>query len=633
MAREMLFGFCYMPQVLRVEDFSPYWVLDRWTKERTLADLKIMRAIGASCVRIHITPPVPGATAYDRLANRRQVPINGEKYLEMYDLIVQTLSEMGMAIHFDIGSSFSEVSEASLDGWMRRYKGRVGSYQFANENYSVFESDMQEGSAANFERFARLLAYARQIDPHVKFTGDIFPEQLAYMRERYPRLYDSLEILNTHPYYIADDRGWTDEWIAALVATHSRSAAWPAGVPWQPESIFMERFAGIADFGKELWVTEIAAQADGFWSALVPDETRAVGWRKIAQGLASCPQVTRVYYCWLTDKMHTMEAGVTQIGAVSYDGAVTQLTHAYRDMAEAYAPAGSIIGRLRIDVDTVRTSAGESALTLGLGIRNCEVRSAGRQPISGRAQLELPAGLSGDTAPFAFTLQPGERLERQVVLQVGDLPEPHNHVFLRVEADGQMHYGWGMVCDPGPLVLAGDEQALPGVTYWPDLATVQDFLARYGDECAIVVGPGSGHWDTELAYRLKIILEMLRDHPVPLKTAFRLPDVWDRPLIVVGRPALNFCAQLMEFTLPADRRAAALPAGQGFVQVVERPLGEPYGTTWDTSLREKLLGFHRSPAALYLAGGDDAGTQAAAYDLIRRLWRPSGSPGPKAHWL
>jgi hypothetical protein len=628
MAQEMLFGFCYMPQALRVEDFSPYWVLDRWTRERTLADLKIMRAIGASCVRIHITPPVPGATAYDRLGNRREMPINGEKYLEMYDLIVQTLHEMGVAIHFDIGSSFSEVSEASLEGWIGRYRGRVESYQFANENYSVFESDMQEGGAASFERFDRLLAHARRIDPQARFTGDIFPEQLAFMRERYPRLFDGLDVLNTHPYYIADDRGWTDDWIRALVAAHTPSAPWPADVPWQPEQIFMERFAGIADFGREIWVTEIAAHADGFWSALVPDEARAAGWRKVAAGLAGCDQVTRVYYCWLTDKMHTMEAGITQIGAISYDGAPTGLTRAYQEMAEAYAPAGSIVARLLIHVDIARTTPGDSSLAIRLSIVH-----RGHEPISGHARLELPEGLTGDTAPFAFSLRPEERLDREATLQLRGLPEPHNHIFLRVEAGGQVGYGWSMVSDPRPLALAGDEYALPGVTYRPDLAAVQEFLARHGDECAIVVGPGTGHWDTELAYRLKIVLEMLRDHPIPLRTAFGLPDVWDRPLIVVGRPFLNFCAQLMEFALPPDGRAGACQPGHGFVQVVQQPLGEPYGTTWDTSPREKLLGFHRSPAALYIAGGDDAGTKAAAYDLIRRLWHPSGSPGLKAHWL
>jgi hypothetical protein len=68
------------------------------------------------------------------------------------------------------------------------------------------------------------------------------------------------------------------------------------------------------------------------------------------------------------------------------------------------------------------------------------------------------------------------------------------------------------------------------------------------------------------------------------------------------------------------------------VQRIERPLGEPVGS-WNTELRGKLVGFHECPAALYIAGGDDAGTKAATYDLIKRLWHPEGTPGPKAHWL
>ncbi len=628
MAREMLFGFCYMPQALRVEDFSPYWVLDRWTPERMLADLKIMRAIGSSCIRIHITPPVPGAISYDRLSNRRQVPITGEKYLEMYDLMVRTVHDMGMAIHFDIGSSFSEVSEASLDGWMTRYGSMVESYQFANENYSVFESDMREGKSEGFERFQRLLGHARRLAPQAKFTADIYTEQIAYIRDRFPRIYEGLEILNTHPYYCADERGWTDEWVQALVATHSPNTPWPVeSIPWDPTRVFMQHFAGLADFGKEIWITEIVAQGDGVWSSLVPEDVKASGWRKVVGGLARCDQVTRVYYCWLTDKMHTMEAGITQIGATNYDGSPTPLTRAFEELAEAHAPQDSIIRRLQIGVETVTVTPGAAVVKVGLTLCNCSAEA-----IAGKAQLELPTGLRGDETPFAFSLRPSERLERAVTLQVDTLPEPHNHVFLRVEALGQVHYGWGMVCDPRPLALDVAAEGLPGVEYRPGLAAVQDFLTRYGDECAIVVGPGTGHWDTELGYRLKIILSMLRDRIVPIKTAFMLHQVWDRPLIVVGRPTLNYCAQLMELTMPAEERAAALGPGEGFVRLIEKPLGEPIGR-WESSPREKLLGFHKCPAALYIAGGDDEGTKKAAYDLIRRLWHPAGSAGPKAWWL
>jgi hypothetical protein len=602
-------------------------VLDRWTEEQTLIDIKIMRAIGSSVIRIHITPPVPGANSYDRLSDRRNMPIAGEKYLAMYDLMVKACRDVGMLVHFDIGSSFSEVSEASLDGWINRYKGLAESYQFANENYGVFESDMTEGKTDNFERFQRLLGHARRLDPAARFTADIYANQIDYMRAHFPELYDGLDVLNTHPYYCGDHRGWTEPYLQELTAIHTANGTRPTTLPWAPETIFMQKFSGIANFGKELWVTEIVATPDGVWSSLVSEEEKASGWRKAVAALEGCDQVTRLYYCWLTDKMHTMEAGVTQLGAIRYDGAPRDLTAAFRETAEAHAPADSLIRRLRIDVGSITVEATAKSAQIALRILN---RSDA--PISGTAMLELPSGIKAAVAPFAFNLQPGQAIDKQVAITIGALPETANHLFLRVEAAGQVHYGWGVVNCPRPLTLSVDEPGLPGVSYAPDLASVQEFLTRYGDDCAIVVGPGSGHWDVELGYRIKIILESLHGHTIPIKTWFMLPEVWDRPLIIVGQPALNYCAQLIELGLPPAQRAAALEPGQGFVQCIERPLGQPIGS-WNTNLLGKMVGFHDCPAGLYIAGGDDAGTKAATFDLIKRLWHPAGTTGPKAHWL
>jgi hypothetical protein len=186
MAQTMLFGFCYMPQAIRVEDFSPYWVLDRWTEARMLDDLRTMRALGSRILRVHITPPVPGANSYDRLSDRRTVPVTGEKYLRLYDVLVRAARDVGMRVHFDIGSSFSDVSEASLDGWIPRYRGLVESYQFANENYGVFESDMQGSRSDNFGRFQRLLGHARRLDPQARFTADVYASHIEHLRARFP---------------------------------------------------------------------------------------------------------------------------------------------------------------------------------------------------------------------------------------------------------------------------------------------------------------------------------------------------------------------------------------------------------------------------------------------------------------
>ncbi|NLE99474.1 MAG: hypothetical protein GX601_00700 [Anaerolineales bacterium] len=627
MAKDMLFGFCYMPQLIRVEDFSPYWVLDRWTRENTLTDLKIMRAIGSSCIRVHITPPLPGATAYDRLSDRRTVPITGEKYLELTDLIVETARALGLRVHFDIGSSLSEVSEISIDGWIGRYRGLVESYQFANENYASFATDMTEGRPVTFERYAGLLARARRLDPAAKFTADLFAPQIAYARDHFPELYDGLDILNTHPYYCTDHRGWTDEWIEALVAVHTRGGSWPDGIPWKPETVMMQNFAGIADFDKELWITETAATGDGFWSALVPDDVEAACWRTGIQALVGCEQLTRVYWCWFSDKMHSVEAGVTQAGAVNYDRTPTPLTRAFQELAEAHAPAESIVRRLRVELDSITVDAGAREALLTARITNHD-----QSRVHGRARLEPPEGLSGTSDPFEFTLAPGQTVMREFPLRVGSLPETTNHVFLRVEADGQVHYGWGMVVQPKSVVLASEGLQVPGVRYLPDPEAVQDFLTRYGDQCTVVVGPGSGHWDVELGFRLKTVFGALLGRTVPIKTWFMIEEVWDRPLIVVGRPALNFIAQIIEFGLPPESRACALAPGEGFVQMVDRPLGDPMGG-WNTSPREKLLGFRKCPAALYIAGGDDDGTKKATYDLIRRIWHPEGEAAPRVWWV
>ncbi len=626
MARQMLLGFLYFPQCTRVESFEPYWVLDRWTRERSAADLRIMRAMGSGCMRIHLTPPVPGANAYDRLNDRRITPVTGRKYLEMLDFVVKTAREVGLLVHFDIASSFTEVSEESLDGWIGRYRGLVESYQFANENWSLFESDMREGSSASFERFEELLRHARTIDPHAKYTADIFAPQVEHIRARFPRLYEGLDVLSTHPYYMADHRGWTEPYLKLLVQSHTPGVRPPADFPWLPDRILLQRFWGIADFAKEIWVTELVASGDGIWSSLVPDEVQAEGWRRAVDGLAGCDLVTRIYHAWFTDKMHSMDSGLThQLGAVRYDGSPKQLTRAFQEKAEQYAPPESLVHRLGIEVQSIEASG--RAASIGLVITN-----RGQARISGRARLELPAGITSGTDALAFDLGPGQALRREAALAIGELKETSNHVFLRVEASGQVHYGWGVVKRPQPLSLSSGDGGLPGVRYLPDLSAAQQFLTRYGDECAVVVGPGAVHWDTELGYRLKIVLETLRGHPVMLKTWFMLSEVWDLPLLIVGRPEVNFIAQVVELGLPAGRRAAALGPGEGFVQLIERPLGEDIGPA-ELTMQHKLVGFHACPAALYITGGDEAGTRAAAFDLIRRIWRPEGSAPPKAAWL
>ena len=113
-----------------------------------------------------------------------------------------TAHDLGMRIHFDIGSSFSEVSEASLEGWITRYRGLVESYQFANENYAIFESDMAEGNPASFERFDRLLGLGRSaarwrvVERPIKQVWDTGPPQKRVDVARLARLHVTSNMQN-----------------------------------------------------------------------------------------------------------------------------------------------------------------------------------------------------------------------------------------------------------------------------------------------------------------------------------------------------------------------------------------------------------------------------------------------------
>jgi hypothetical protein len=359
----------------------------------------------------------------------------------------------------------------------------------------------------------------------------------------------------------------------------------------------------------------------------VQDDVEAACWRAGIGALAGCEQLTRVYWCWFSDKMHSVEAGVTQAGAVNRDRTPTPLTRAFQELAEDHAPAGSIVRRLGVQLDTVTVGSETKETTLTGRIANW-----GQDRVRGRARLELPEGLRGPAEPFEFDLAPGAGAAREFYLQMGSLPETSNHLFLRVEAAGQVHTSGGMVLQPKSLLLADEGIGVPRVEFLPGMNAVQDFLALYGDYCAIVVGPGSGHWDAKLGFRLKTVLGAVRGHGIPIKAWFMIEEVWDRPLIIVGRPELNFIAQIVEFGLPPEHRAGALAPGEGFLQVMERPLGEPIGG-WRTSPREQLRGFRKCPYALCIAGGDDGGTTKATYDLVRRIWHPHGETDPRSWWV
>ena len=282
--RRLRFGFCYFPQVTRVEDFYPFWVIDDWHEDGVRNDFGIMKALGCDCIRIHITPPVPGAICYDRwnVADRRVVPITGEKYTRMLDLEVALAVEKGFSIHFDIGSAFDEITEESVVGWVSRYKDVVESYQFANENYFRFAADH-----SRLERLERFCALGKQIDPQARFTTDLTAEEVRIIQRDFPKLFDLLDPIVTHGWFFSDQRGWSGDALNQLIASHSGKAVpdrseLPDFLLTKEEEL-LYHFEGITAFEKSIWITEMVGGSNGPFGAFAPDEQQASDWQRVTE--------------------------------------------------------------------------------------------------------------------------------------------------------------------------------------------------------------------------------------------------------------------------------------------------------------------------------------------------------------
>ena len=97
----------------------------------------------------------------------------------------------------------------------------------------------------------------------------------------------------------------------------------------------------------------------------------------------------------------------------------------------------------------------------------------------------------------------------------------------------------------------------------------------------------------------------------------------DVTFICVGTPEFNLVSRTVEMGIAEDERITMENSGpgNGVINVIEAPLGE-MSVNGRGSRQARQLGyfFGSCPAALYIAGPDDEGTQAAGYDLISRIW-------------
>jgi hypothetical protein len=310
-----------------------------------------------------------------------------------------------------------------------------------------------------------------------------------------------------------------------------------------------------------------------------------------------------------------------ECGIVYYDGAPKPATFVFKKMAIKYAPPGSPLATLICDIERVTVSEGAKNVELTVKLTN---RTS--SPVAGKAVLELPDNVTAQQTSLAFSLPAKDSKTWKTQVNVADMHWGNNHAFARVEIPQGTVYGWSIIAKPKRLELditpAPNAELSPKVRYAQGIEAVQEFLDKYGDECAIIVGPGMGT-DAEVGYRLKSVMQAIRCTEIPVRHCAAATPVLNRPLIVIGTPEYNLISRTVEMALPEDQRVTNTNPGpgNGVITVIQEPFGTRNMNGRDSRQAQQLGYFFGGvPAALYIAGPDDDGTKAAAYDLILRLW-------------
>ena len=625
-SKTILFGVNYLPQVTCVEDFSPYWITDNWTEKRMITDLKIMKAIGCSCVRFHIYPAMP---------SKSTIPgVNQDKFLPMLDLGVKTAGEIGLRVHLDMNEGVDEVGEEGVRLYVTRYLGRIESYQIGDEHYGY------GGDPKKLRWLQGLFELTHSIDPKAKISADLFVPDIVKIRDEMPDLYKQINMLMRQYYPVTDYRGWNDIYIADLVdhlgnPTGRKTAMqtfaelraknpkaydqYDAKVEWYDHPFYEGSFGWL---DKEVWITELTAC--GYWRSgnVIAEDIKASGWGKVIDAIANAKnRLTRVYHHCFRDKMSWREFGMGECGIVYYDGAPKPSTFVFKKMAVKYSSSDSPMRDLDCDIE--RAVVPEGGKTVDLKIR---LTNKTRFPLNGEAVLELPDKASAKSAALRFSLPPMKSKVWKTLIDVGEMNWGNNHVFVKINIPRGLVYGWGIIAKPKRLEINTAPSLKPElsskVRYAQGYEAVQAFLDKYGDECAIIVGPGMGT-DAEMGYRLKTVIQAIRCREVPIKHSAVATEVLNRPIIVIGSPEYNLISRTVEMALPEDQRVTKTNPGEGkgVIHVIDQPLGKRRIAGRDSQQAQQLGYFFGGvPEVLYMAGPDDDGTKAAVYDLILRLW-------------
>ena len=560
-AQEVLFGCDYLPSVSCVEDFSPYWLLDKWSVARSRDDLRIMRAIGCASVRLRGLPETPD-----------------ERHLQYLDAIVPYARETGLSVHLCIGTT-----AGSVDAYVRRHKGQVASYQFGDGLTTAWDAP------ATWASLQQLLDQARRLDPKAQFAVEVRADVLARMRREAPGVFAELDVV---PAPVTDDQADVRGWIAEHVQLLPNIVSSETSDDYGP-------FGANGSYGvghtKEVWVTGITAGGSPRWGNWVNDGQRAEAWPRLVHVLATAPGrcVTRIYYHCFRDNLSGRALGRGQCGLVRYDGTPDLTTVAFQETAQSHARPGSLLDKVRGEIDYLLLEPGQEQAELQLAFENVSAET-----IVGAWTVETPPGMSVTPTTRGVRLQPQSQYVVGLRADVKQLGARSHHIFARLESQGEVRYAWGVVCRPEAVELDAALDAYEGVAFVPGIEAAARFLDRHGDDVWLIAADTD--MARECAYRLRIVLESMTGVTVPLTIGVPEPEDENEGRDLPGMPAIL---------------VGPTPYG---------PQGSPTAAAatqgWLQDLGPLELQGVPCPAALAINGRDDAGLRAVTYNLIRRLW-------------
>ena len=588
--RVILFGANYIPQVGMIEDFSPFWIMDRWTPERMEEDFRIMVALGMSAVRFHISPGNPYQVEYPGL--------KPGKYLEMLDLAVDFQDKYRIEILLDIGHDFESITEEAVKLYVGRYKGRIKYYQLGNE---IYEFLSEKG---NFMRIINLIKLGKSIDPQAKFSADVKSKDLYRYREECPEAFAQLDFHPIHFYCPVDYHGWDE----VSLDVYSRFCSTDQQVEY-PEDYYVIKWGrgrGFGGLNKERWVTEICAQGYFRWGNVTPPEIMQRGWSRVVEASRVDNGPARVFHHCFRDKMSWREFGLGQSGLVYLDGAPKPVAWTFRDEALDLLPDSDVRKWIRLSLEPVSEGQEEAQVAI-TNLYDQEVA----------CELQLVAG-NQEGRERRVRISPQSKFETSLPLDGFSFPPGRSNLFVKLTWQDREVWAYNTVLKHKKLAL---DRIPPfkGVVYPDGLEPVFEFLNRYGAGLPLITGLFIDQ-ECEMAYRLKCVLDSQLGGNCQVYGSMDCLEATQKPFALVCSAEFNPIGQIIYPSIPPGKKPEVLLKEDvvGFVQIVKQPFGQDRNC-W-SQLHIGIRHPKRVPEMLYIGARNLEGLKAATYDLIRRMW-------------